>query len=268
MKQAKRTIICLAALLIVSVAGFIISMETIEDNSALLTVIFRTVMAGSLVGLITGMINYYSVKERILQDFSNDLLTSHTEFYNFRKDIKEAVDRIENRGYYFDTREFSVWMQALTSASNETKGTLIVPYKFDPFIKKGTNGKIIQYMNKYIRADRRLWYLIDDTKYQMMEARIAIEENHTYEKERQKGDISKEEDAGLKEHIAQNNKEVDKLVEMLKQTGAESHKFKEFVLEINRFLSQSTTVSPVLEIEASERKEYKEMMEKAESKHK
>lgn len=93
MKQAKRTIIYLSILLLISVVRFIISMAIIEDNSALVTVIFRTVMAGSLVGLITTLINYYSAKERILQDFSNDLLTSYTEFFNFRKEMKQAADR-------------------------------------------------------------------------------------------------------------------------------------------------------------------------------
>lgn len=136
MKQAKRTVVYLSILLVASVTGFVISMGLIEDNSALITVIFRTIMAGSLVGLITALINYYSSKERILQDFSNDLMTSYTEFFNFRKEMKEAVDRIRHRGYYFDTREFSIWMQALTSAASETRGSLIVPYKYDPFIKK------------------------------------------------------------------------------------------------------------------------------------
>lgn len=93
MKQAKRTIIYLSILLLISVVRFIISMAIIEDNSALVTVIFRTVMAGSLVGLITTLINYYSAKERILQDFSNDLLTSYTEFFNIRKEMKQAADR-------------------------------------------------------------------------------------------------------------------------------------------------------------------------------
>lgn len=93
MKQAKRTIIYLSILLLISVVRFIISMAIIEDNSALVTVIFRTVMAGSLVGLITALINYYSAKELILQDFSNDLLTSYTEFFNFRKEMKQAADR-------------------------------------------------------------------------------------------------------------------------------------------------------------------------------
>lgn len=50
-------------------------------------------MAGSLVGLITALINYYSAKERILQDFPNDLLTSYTEFFNIRKEMKQAADR-------------------------------------------------------------------------------------------------------------------------------------------------------------------------------
>lgn len=93
MKQAKRTVIYLSILLLISVVGFIISIAIIEDNSALVTVIFRTVMAGSLVGLITALINYYSAKERILQDFSNDLLTSYTEFFNIRKEMKQAADR-------------------------------------------------------------------------------------------------------------------------------------------------------------------------------
>lgn len=93
MKQAKRTVIYLSILLLISVVGFIISIAIIEDNSALVTVIFRTVMAGSLVGLITALINYYSAKERILQDFSNDLLTSYTELFNIRKEMKQAADR-------------------------------------------------------------------------------------------------------------------------------------------------------------------------------
>lgn len=263
MKQAKRTVIYLSILLLISVVGFIISMAIIEDNSALVTVIFRTVMAGSLVGLITAFINYYSAKERILQDFSNDLLTSYTEFFNFRKEMKQAADRIRHRDYYFDTQEFSIWMQALSSAANETKGTLIVPYKYDPFIKKGVNKKIIQYMNEYIKADRQLWDEIDDAKYEMMLARMAIEENHTIEEELEKQGDDTESTSKHKKYIKKNNEEVNKLVDMLEEIAATSHRFKEFSLEINKYLANNTTISLVLEIESSERTSYQELMEKA-----
>lgn len=41
-------------------------------------------------------------------------------------------------------------------------------------------------MNEYIKADRRLWDEIDDAKYEMMLARMAIEEHYTIEEEIEK----------------------------------------------------------------------------------
>lgn len=104
-------------------------------------------------------------------------------------------------------------------------------------------------MNEYIKADRQLWDLLDDAKYQMMLARMALEENNEYN-----------------EHMEENNEEVNKLADMLEETGEESRRFKEFALEINHYLSKNTSISPVLEIESSERTSYRELMEKARTK--
>lgn len=53
---------------------------------------------------------------------------------------------------------------------------------------------------------------------------------------------------------------MNKLVDMLEEIAATSHRFKEFSLEINKYLANNTTISPVLEIESSERTSYQELI--------
>lgn len=56
-------------------------------------------------------------------------------------------------------------------------------------------------MNEYIKADRRLWDEIDDAKYEMMLARMAIEEHYTIEEEIEKQGEDNENTSKHEKHI-------------------------------------------------------------------
>ena len=260
MKQSKTLIYWLSTLLAVSFLLFVLFIGC-KGESAVFTVIFRTLFTGSVVGLITAGISYYIAKKRVLQDFSNDLLMTHTELYNIKSTLNRISEVIGSRGLFFDTQELSIWLQTILSIASVTHNTFVLPYKYSPFFAKWyKSDRLRKYMSDYIKADRNLWNDIDKVKYQMMTAKISIEEN---QKIGRMSELSTpEEREQLDRRVYRNDRRISGLIKLLENASQSGDLLKNLSFSINVWMDANKIVSPINEMEESEKKEYDTLVKK------
>lgn len=116
-------------------------------------------------------------------------------------------------------------------------------------------------MHHYVKADRLFWDDIERARFQIMTAKMAMDDTRKLRSNPEMPDPETEK--AIEERILRNNYQIDQFLTFLRNAARSGDQLVNLSLNSNAFLDANTMVSPLLEIEESEREKYAHLVEKA-----